>query len=786
MIYKNFVILFFVSCFAFDNLFCQTPTGSWTDHLVYSISMDIAVTPDEIFSSTGSSLLVYNKKYNELRKISTVNGLSEVGIAAISWSGALNMLVVGYSSTNIDLLEGSNVYNLPDIKNKVIDGNKTINAIKTNDKYAYLATDFGIVVIDLERREVHDTWRPAMKVDANRVFDVTFGEGKVFAATDNGVYYADLEQDGLAYFGNWQVITTLPQPYSRYNAIGFFNSVVYVNNSSGEGDNVYSISMDDYSSDLFYHESGLTVTSLEVSSDGMTLSALSKVFFYPVQGGEAEVISSYPEGKMYPAGTRYPAGTSYPSGVLSSMKAVVAEGDIWIADALTGLVRGSNLSEFSVLAVSSPSFASVEDITCSGELTVLTAGGVTSSWGNRGQTAGISIKRGNVWVSAVSEEHFDAMRTAVDPFDNSRIFVSTYGTGLLEYKFDNSGLQLVRDYRADNSPVEAITNGDTERVCGIAFDKKGNLWVTQPQVSSNIKMLKPDGTWTLFPNRVESSKIGDLLITSIGQKWLVLAGGNGLFVLDDNGTPDIFNDDRSRYLSVTDADGAVFNNVYCVAEDLDGTVWVGTDKGPMIYRDPSRIFDADARVTRLKIARDDGTNLADYMLGTETITSIAIDGGNRKWVGTENSGVYLLSADGESLTRRYNEENSPLFSNRIHSITINDITGDVWFATSKGLISVRGDATSGSKGFSNLFAFPNPVREDFQGDLTINGLERETSVRITDISGNLVYRTVSEGGTATWNLKTYNGKRVSTGVYLIFCANRDGSEAEVIKILVIN
>jgi ligand-binding sensor domain-containing protein len=173
------------------------------------------------------------------------------------------------------------------------------------------------------------------------------------------------------------------------------------------------------------------------------------------------------------------------------------------------------------------------------------------------------------------------------------------------------------------------------------------------------------------------------------------------------------------------------------------------------------------------------------MLGTESITSIAVDGANRKWLGTFSSGAYLLSPDGTIRVRNFNEENSPLFSNSIVSLAVDNKSGDVWFATSKGIISVRGDATSGQEKFTNVYAFPNPVREDFTGNITITGLMRDSQIVITDVSGNLVYKTVSDGGSATWDLKTYNGRRVATGVYMVFCASNDGSQAFVTKILVI-
>lgn len=173
------------------------------------------------------------------------------------------------------------------------------------------------------------------------------------------------------------------------------------------------------------------------------------------------------------------------------------------------------------------------------------------------------------------------------------------------------------------------------------------------------------------------------------------------------------------------------------------------------------------------------------MLKTETITAISVDGANRKWLGTFSSGAYQVSSDGTIQIKNYNEQNSPVFSNSIVSLAIDNKSGDVWFGTSKGVQSVRGDATTGEEKFTNVYTFPNPVREDFTGNVTITGLMRDSEIRITDISGNLVYETVSDGGQATWDLKTYNGRRVATGVYLVFCASNDGTQSFVSKMLVI-
>jgi ligand-binding sensor domain-containing protein len=346
---------------------------------------------------------------------------------------------------------------------------------------------------------------------------------------------------------------------------------------------------------------------------------------------------------------------------------------------------------------------------------------------------------------------------------------------------------MITKYDDSNSPLKTIVPGQPySRICGLAMDKAANLWITQSGLSTgSIKVLKPDKSWITFPVTINGPITGDIIISRSGYKWINLPRGPGLFILDDNNTPENFNDDRYKTLLVKDAEGNVLSNVSSIAEDLDGNIWIGTDQGPAVYYNANQIFDQDPRAYRIIIPRNDGTGLGDYLLKAETITSIAIDGANRKWLGTASSGAYLLSPDGLQKLANFIEENSPLYSNSIASLAIDSKSGEVWFGTAKGVISERGDATSGAEKFKSVYTFPNPVRSDYTGNVTITGLMRDSRIKITDISGNLVYETVSDGGLATWNLKTYNGERVSTGVYIVFCASADGSASFVTKMLVI-
>jgi hypothetical protein len=739
----------------------QTPVGSWSDHLVYSTANCVAAGSDQVYASTGMSLLIYNKSYAELKKMSRINGLSEIGISTISWSEENKTLIIAYKSSNIDLLKNNIVYNIPDILKKYIPGKKIINRIRTSGKYAFVAGSFGIVVIDLIKREINDTWKPGIDADGAEVFDIAFGNDKIFASTAIGVFTAETTNPGLAYFGNWNRINSLPNSTGKYTAVVFSGNKLYANLSGtgSEGDQVYVI---DNSSSLFSFTPGVINTSFDPATSGFTISSTGNVKYYDLNGILKKTISSY----------------GWASPQIS--QAVVDNNDVWIADTKSGLVMGQNMDSFSALTLPGPVSDNSFNISSLNGETIICGGGTDNLWNNDGNPLAVSIYDNNNWTSIFSQTLSDPMRTLIDPGNNNHIFVSTWGNGLLEYENNT----LIKQFSETNSPLQASSPGRV-RVCGMALDQAKNLWLTQTGVSGSIKVLKTDGSWVVNPLKINAPVIGDIIITSKGQKWIILPEGNGLFILDDNKTPDDFNDDKFKKLLVQDSENQVISFVYSIAEDLDGNIWIGTEQGPLIYFNPENVFDGNLKASRILIPRNDGTNLADIMLKTETITSIAIDGANRKWLGTSGSGAYLLSSDGKTQIKNFNLKNSPIFSDSIISLAIDNKTGDVWFGTSKGTQSYRGEATAGADKFTRVLTFPNPVRENFSGNVTITGLMKDSQIRITDISGNLVYETVSEGGTATWDLTTYNGRRVATGVYLVFCASKDGSQSFVTKMLVI-
>lgn len=745
----------------------QIGVGEWRDHLPFVYSIAITQSPSKVYVASENGIFSYSKKNQNIEKLTKVNVLSDIGVSSIAYSNENQVLVVGYSNGNVDLIFENEVFNLSDIKREMISGSKSINHILFIDEYAYLSCGFGIVVINVQKREVKDTYYIGDLGGNLQVNQLVLSNDFLYAATDEGVFIADYTNTNLVDYSNWQIITTIPNYTSKFNAIYSDNDKILVNQSN------------DFSNDIIYAYSQGTWTSLnsdygtirEIKNENSTIQVVSNrnILLYNTEFIFIDSISRTEIPKLNP------------------FDVIVSNNTFWIADKGKGLVK-YNTSNLEEITPNAPYLPDAFSIDIDNNKVLVAAGSLTPTWGNAFINGAAFSFENERWRTMINYNAKDYVSIKIDPYNTDHFYAGSWGGGLVEYRNN----ELIETYKEENSTLQSTIEGSNYyRIGGLVFDSNNNLWVTNSDVENPVSVKKSNGNNSIddwvsynFDEKISNIRVGKIIITQNNHKWLVLPSGNGLFAFDNKQTIDDTSDDLYKKISIVDENGKIIsNNTYSIAEDLDGPIWVGLDQGIVVYYSPENVFEeSNFHAQRIIITIGDAT---DYLLKTETIKAIAVDGANRKWIGTNNSGVYLVSKDGTEEINHFTEENSPLLSNKINDIGINHETGEVFFATDKGLISYRGSATMGSDEFRDVYVYPNPVRENYYGDITIRGLVSDVNVKITDISGNIVYETNANGGQATWDGKNFSGSRVSTGVYLVFCSNEDGSKTHITKLLII-
>jgi len=740
----------------------QIGIGEWRDHLPYTFLNHIDQSSGKIFATSEYGLMIFDKNSESFDKLTKVNGLSDIGISAIAYTRNYNTLFVGYSNGNIDLINGNDIYNISDIKRKVITGSKSINNVLFINEYAFLSCGFGIVVFNMSKKEIKDTYFIGDLGSQVFVNQLAFDGQYIYAATNQGVYKGDYLNSNLVDFANWELQSDIPNYTGKFNSIEIFNESVFVNYSSEsvndttyqKTNNSWTVFTDRYSK----------IRKIKKQNNELFLLANNKLVVYNEDLISIDSIQT----------------NSYTNPNISDV--IIDDNTYWISDLGNGLVKLSSTSKDFIIP-NAPYAAECFSIEARNGKVIVSSGGINQSGGNVYINGMVYIFENQHWNTIINFNVADVIVSRIDPQNKNHFFAGTWGYGILEY-LNN---EIINTFITTNSSLQSVTPGENNiRIGGLAFDSDNNLWITNSGVANIISVKKANGEWRSYnyDDVISNVRVSDIIITKDNNKWVILSGLEGMFVFNENNTIDNEADDLYKRVSILDENGKLItNDVHSVAEDLDGDIWVGTDQGIVVYFDPENVFESsNFYASRITISIDD---IPGYLLKTELITAIAVDGANRKWIGTNSSGVFLVSKDGTEELNHFTEENSPLLSNRILDIGIDHESGEVFFATEKGLISYRGTATQGSDEFSDVYVYPNPVRENYLGDITIRGLVSDVNVKITDISGNLVYETTAEGGQANWNGKNFSGQRVSTGIYLVFCSNADGSKTHVTKVLFI-
>lgn len=776
----KYALLLSIIVLSSNFVFSQIPAiGEWRTHMPYDRVNDVAVADDIIYAATPYNLFTYNTLDNSIERFDKIKGLSSVGITNIDYHPELKEVLVTYSNANLDIIDiEQNVINISDIKDKDILGNKTINNIQFKNNMAYLACGFGIVVLDLEKREIHDTYYIGAEGSAINVYDITFNDTYFFAATESGIYYADVNANNLADFNQWTKDETLIHPDLPYNLIENFQGKIYTNYFSQKYNQDTLFAFDGQNWDYFEIENVSEHRQINTKNNSLLIVNRYSTYIY-----NQDLVLDYVIKK--------PGGIS-----LENFSAQLDDADnVWIGDKNNGLIKTwTKGTKGEMIKPNGPGAKSVFAMDAYGPSVWVASGGHQSDWSKLYNIEGVFSFIDESWYThnRKNTEAFDTISDVVcvkvDPANTDIAYVGTWQGGML--KFENN--ELVTIYDEANSSIQPwVAAPNLTLVSGIDFDSNHNLWVANSSANDVLSVMTNDGEWKAFNlgGTMSAADIGELIIDKSNQKWIMKRKDGFIAVFNDNNTLDDISDDRVKVLSSTTGNGAIpGNKVYSFAVDHDGEVWIGSDEGVCVFYSPSKIFETGVNfdASQILVPRNDGSGLADILLETETVTAIAVDGANQKWIGTDRAGVFLLSEDGLTQKLNFNIDNSPLLSNSISDIAINE-NGEVFFGTSNGIISYKSTAApEPPTGLSDVYAYPNPVRETFTGLIGIKGLENDMSVKITDSYGNLVYETTSEGGQAVWDGMDFSGQRAATGVYLVFVTNSDGTSKVVTKILFIN
>lgn len=762
-----FVFLLIPTPFIFSQ---ELPIGGWRDELPYNQLIALAESNDFIYAATPYSVLSYHKNTAVFERISKVNGLSDFGVKTIAYTKNYNTLLIAYTNSNIDLIKDGKIINLSDIKRKSILGNKTIYNILFVNQFAYLSCGFGIVVVDILKEEIKDTYYLSNSGNSIKVYDLAILDNEFFVATENGIYRAGITNPNLANFANWTKLNHLPFPNDPYNHIEKFQNYLVANRLTNiSNDQFFAVTKSNWiamTCPINEKTQGLYVFDDKLYSVHPSAIGLFNTNFEFIRR-----LDSY--GQSFSANPQLGA-------ILKS-----ANQKFYIADKLQGLVISSDLLNFTPNVLNGPRSTSVYDLSVYGTKAAIASGGRDESFGNVYMNDGVFSYSDGMWTNFYKTQT-PALDTAIDFVcvdvnkNNTEEFaVGTWGKGV--YTFNENGFD--KAYGKHNSSLTPnSTYSHIMRIGGVAYDSKNNLWVASAVSNALLHKRDPSGKWTAFELGAWSAQdIKDIHIDKQDNIWILLRKGNTnlAFVFDEKQAS------GQQLKGLTNAAGKgriPGTQLLSVAHDLDGEIWLGTDEGIGVIYQPQNIFgtgDYDAQ--KIIVERD---GYAQYLLESEKVKAIAVDGANRKWVGTERAGVFLLSADGREEIHHFTAENSPLYSNNINAIGLNE-NGEVFIGTENGLLVYRGSSSVSNPSFSDVYAFPNPVRPDYKGAIAIRGLSRDAYVKITDISGRLVFEMLSEGGQAIWSGENMNGQRVNTGIYLVFIANTDGTESIVSKIMFI-
>jgi hypothetical protein len=761
---KKGVVSFLVCLLVLKAAAQLQPVGSWREHLEFRPATKIALSPDAAYVASKFGVFSVSLADNVIERLSKVNGLNDIGVRTIGYNQSTGQLLIAYNNSNLDLLYRNDVINIPYIFRSNVNGDKTINEISfVNDK-AYLSAGLGVIEVDLKKYEISNTFYIGAGGGQVKVYGFAADATRFYAATEEGLKAANRNSPNLSDYRNWTLLSNANGlPNGPVKQVLFLQNKIYVQYFSS----LYVLNGNQW--DLLYNDN-FNWRSLNASDGSLLITEErnswneKRVMVLNSNGTVQQIIENNNQ-------LQFP------------LHAAKNGNEFFVADDGKGFFR-VNGSSFTNIANNSPYGAQDGELFFYKNTLHVAGGSINDSWNYQFNGTGFFTYKEDLWTAynrftlPWMDTVLDVISIAVDPRDD-KIYAGSFGGGLVEFQSATN----YKIYKQGSNIGVTIGDPTSYRVGGLAFDGENNLWISNFGAADNFVVKKADGTWKKLrvPFLINDNMVGAILVDDFNQKWIQVPQGNGLFCFNHGTSIDNTGDDRWKWFRTGRGNGNLPGSfVNCMVKDKDGFIWLGTDKGIGIIQCAGDVFTSNGCEVFQPIVQQD--NFAGLLFENEEVKSIAVDGANRKWVGTRN-GVWLISADGEKVIERFTAENSPLLSNEIIRIVIDPVSGEVYFSTFNGICSYRSTATEAGETTGKVLVFPNPVPSGYSGTIAVRGVANNSIVKITELNGRLVYQTRALGGQAVWDGRDYRGGRAASGVYLVLATDESGVEKTVSKIV---
>ena len=775
-------IITFVLAFV-PSSWSQNYDTSWIGHFSYLDIKEVVYGEAKFYAASENSIFSYDPLTNELSTITTINGLSGELISTIYYSNQYELLLIGYENGLIEIYNELNqeLLKVIDIvaKTTIPSSQKKINHFNETDEVVFIATDYGISVYNLNDLEFGDTYYIGTNGSQIKVNQTAVYNNEIYAAcgSNEGIKKASLSDPNLINFQFWTTLIT-----GTFTNITPLGTQLYTVNSNNR---IFEISGTNLNPLFVYPQA---VTELKVSDNSLLVTTLLKVYEYSEGFNLASVYSTNLEFE-----------TNFTS-------ALSIDGVIYIGTTDYGVLKSQaiSVSVYDEIHPQGPLLNSAFSIEYGYNDLWVTFGAYTTSFNPYPlNKRGISRLRNTEWHNisydsiqrTIESDVYVLNEISINPLDPNHVFVSSFHSGLLDVKIEES-IELLDQ---SNSGLESIASNLTVRVSGTAFDNDANLWVLNSIIQKPLKRYNPTtNQWTSYDfSSIISDPMSDengfseLVIGPDGTKWI---GGlkKGLIGFNENGTvlKNINDEDIANLPSTA---------VKALALDKNNVLWIGTYKGLRVLYNTSSFFTEEVVRTEPIIILEDG--LAQELLAQQFITDIIVDGSNNKWISTADSGVFYVSSNGQNTIHHFTKDNSPLPSNGVNAMALDSENGVVYFGTTRGLVAFTTGGSRTMETLEDIYIYPNPVRPGFnmeEDKIKIKNISENVNIKITDIEGNLVaeaqsnvnlryknYNLEIDGGTAYWNGKNLANNTVASGVYLVLFSDFDTLETKVSKIMII-